>query len=279
MGLAGKATEGDDISQPGLIDNGCRPATIVADFSKAPPLSSNVDAAASKLRQGAMDSTGYIEDIGVPSSTIQAPSVGLSVAKSGRTTGFTTGTITSISTTVSVRYPKSCGSGGGTLYRFTNQVVVGQSDFSAGGDSGSLITTNDAAHGPVALLFAGSSTSTIGNPIGEVLARVGDVLGTTVAFTGPATSSVQTVVGPSSTQIATATSAAREFGPQFMGRGGVIGVGVGAADDNPQEAVVVVYIDRTAGVTPQLPAQARGVRLKRVFTDPFVAFGCCQSCK
>ena len=41
-----------------------------------------------------MDSTGEIEDIGLPGGPI-APTVGMSVAKSGRTTGFTTGTISS----------------------------------------------------------------------------------------------------------------------------------------------------------------------------------------
>ena len=77
-----QATVGEDVSQPGLIDNGCRVATLVADFSGAAPLGSNVDAAVAQLRSGTMDSTGFIEDIGVPSSTIVNPSVGLAVAKS-----------------------------------------------------------------------------------------------------------------------------------------------------------------------------------------------------
>jgi hypothetical protein len=40
-----QAVAGEDISQPGLIDNSCQPATIVADFTAAPALGSNVDAA------------------------------------------------------------------------------------------------------------------------------------------------------------------------------------------------------------------------------------------
>ncbi len=45
LGLSGKANVGDDISQPGRIDNGCQLPPIVADFTAAPPLgSSNVDA-------------------------------------------------------------------------------------------------------------------------------------------------------------------------------------------------------------------------------------------
>ena len=60
-----QAVAGEDISQPGLIDNSCRIATLVADFTGAAPLGSNVDAAVAQLRSGTMDSTGFIEDIGV----------------------------------------------------------------------------------------------------------------------------------------------------------------------------------------------------------------------
>ncbi|HYP29352.1 MAG TPA: hypothetical protein VE262_21755, partial [Blastocatellia bacterium] len=60
MGLSGRAVAGQDISQPGLIDNGCRIATVVADFTVAPALSSNVDAAIAQLRTGTMDATGAI---------------------------------------------------------------------------------------------------------------------------------------------------------------------------------------------------------------------------
>jgi hypothetical protein len=100
-----------------------------------------------------MDSTGEIEDIGVPSSTIATASVGMSVAKSGRTTGFTTGTVGSVNTSVSVQYQVACGSGRKFFLSYTNQVVINSSTFSAGGDSGSLIVTNDTSHNPVALLL------------------------------------------------------------------------------------------------------------------------------
>src|SRR5215468_3869265 len=184
LGLSGQARAGDDISQPGLIDNGCAASTVVADFTAAPALGSNVDAAVALLRPGLMDAFGFIEDIGVPSSIVRAPSVGLGVAKSGRTTGFTTGTIASINTSVKVQYQRSCGQGKKFVVSYTNQVVINSSTFSAGGDSGSLIVTNDANHQPVALLFAGSSTTTIGNPIGEVLTQVSQALGRTVSFVG-----------------------------------------------------------------------------------------------
>src|SRR5919205_577068 len=173
LGRSGAAAAGDDVSQPGLIDNNCRIATVVGDFTAAAPLgSSNVDAAVAQLRPGTMDSSGFIEDIGVPGSSIVDPSVGLSVAKSGRTTGFTTGTISSINTSVSVQYQQGCNSGKKFTVSYTNQVVINSSTFSAGGDSGSLIVTNNGNHNPVGLLFAGSSTTTIANPIGEVLTKL-----------------------------------------------------------------------------------------------------------
>src|SRR5215218_8838033 len=177
-----QAVAGEDVSQPGLIDNGCRIATVVADYTGASPLGSNVDAAVAQLRAGQMDSSGFIEDIGVPGNSIVAPSVGLSVAKSGRTTGFTTGSVSSINTSVNVQYQKGCNSGKKFTVGYTNQVVINSSTFSAGGDSGSLIVTNNSSHNPVALLYAGSSTSTIGNPINEVLSKLSSALGRTFRF-------------------------------------------------------------------------------------------------
>src|SRR5262249_38299319 len=70
LGRSGAAIEGEDVSQPGLIDSGCRPRTIVADFSDAAPLGrSNVDAALAQVRAGAVSATGEIIDVGVPAST------------------------------------------------------------------------------------------------------------------------------------------------------------------------------------------------------------------
>lgn len=278
LGLAGAASAGDDISQPGLIDNGCQVSTVVANFTVAPALNTNVDAAIAQLRPGLMDGTGFIEDIGTISSVVKAPTVGLSVAKSGRTTGFTTGSISSINTTVSVRYSKSCGSNNGPVFTFTNQVVINSSTFSAGGDSGSLIVTNNSCHQPVALLFAGSNTSTIGNPISLVLTRLSASLGRTVSFVGGTCTAGATLEGLSlgqgfSDETFARVSAVKERRENnLLSRPGVIGVGIGASDDDPFEAVIVVYVDETTGMNPRLPRHVDGVRVKVVNTDTFVAY-------
>jgi hypothetical protein len=94
--------------------------------------------------------------------------IGVDVMKYGRTTEFTDGTITSVNATVTVCYA-------GFIFctksaTFTNQLIVGQSGFSGGGDSGSGIVTVNGKN-PVGLLFAGSSSQTILNRIDLVLNR------------------------------------------------------------------------------------------------------------
>jgi hypothetical protein len=270
-----QATAGEDISQPGLIDNGCQPATIVADYTAAPTLGSNVDCAVAALRGGTMDATGFIEGIGTISSVVKTPTIGLAVTKSGRTTGNTTGTIGSVNTSVNVQYQVRCGQGRKFTVSYTNQVVINSSTFSAGGDSGSLIVSNNSptCHQPVALLFAGSSSSTIGNPIGEVLTKLGTALGTSVSFVG-STCSAQP--GGQELQLPqqaldNASRILEQNRNELMSRPAVLGVGLGALEDNSQ-AAIVVYVDNTNSLKPQLPAQVDNVPVRIIMTDPFIAF-------
>src|SRR5829696_1088014 len=280
-----QAVAGEDVSQPGLIDNSCRVATLVADFTGAAPLGSNVDAAVAQLRPGQMDSTGFIEDIGVPGNSIVNASVGLAVAKSGRTTGFTTGTVSSINTSVSVQYQKGCNSGKKFTVSYTRQVVINSSTFSAGGDSGSLIVSNNASHNPVALLYAGSSTSTIGNPIGEVLTKLGAALGRTFSFGGggggggaAATTQGGQGVGrqpfipglerlmPQLPQQATdrASAVLEIHRANLMFQPGVIGAGVGASNRADGEATIVIYVNKDSAARPILPDSIDGISVNVV---------------
>ncbi len=273
-----QATPGEDISQPGLIDNGCRPATIVADFTRAVKLGNNVDCAIAQVKPGTMDSTGFIQGIGTISSVVKAPSVGLAVEKSGRTTGTTTGTIGSIHTSVNVQYQIRCGQGKKYVISYTNQVIINSSSFSAGGDSGSLIVSNNSCHQPVALLFAGSSSTTIGNPIGEVLSKLGGGLSfvggtcsvTTASAPAQELSGVQSF-DPPQQAVEHASRVLEQNRHDLMSRPGVLGVGLGATEDNSTPAILV-YVDQTSSVQPQLPQDIDRVPIRVIFTDPFIAY-------
>ena len=98
-----------------------------------------------------------ILNIGIPTG-VGSATLGTPVQKSGRTTGLTTDQITQIDVTVSVNY-------GGQLAIFRNQLMAGA--MSQGGDSGSAVL--DMNKQVVGLLFAGSNTTTIMNPIQFVL--------------------------------------------------------------------------------------------------------------
>ena len=284
LARSGQAARDEDVSQPGLIDNNCRAGTIVADLAAAAPLgSSNVDAAIATLRAGAMDPRGTIMDIGVPGSVVTAPSVGLSVSKSGRTTGRTNGTITAINTTVNVQYQQNCGQGKKFVITYLNQIVIGSGAFSAGGDSGSLIVTNSSAHNPVGLLYAGSSTTTIANPIGEVLTRVGAALGRSVSFNLPggggggggrggrggqqlATSTL------SNSEAARGNSAKEKHAAKVMSDPAILAVGVGEDPASPGRAAVIIYANR-GQARAAIARELDGVRTHVIETDPIVAYG------
>jgi len=275
-----QAAAGEDISQPGLIDNGCQPPRTVADFTAAPHLGNNVDCAIAALRSGTMNTTGFIEGLnqtgGVPSSSIANPSVGMAVQKSGRTTGHTTGTIGSTNTSVNVQYQIQCGKGRKYTISYTNQVVINGSGFSAGGDSGSLILTNTSCAHPVALLFAGSSSDTIGNPISAVLSALAGI-GYSASFVG------QNCTGPSSPQsgaqsfqlpqqaLDRASRVLEQNRHDLMSLPAVLGVGLGALEDTSAPAIVV-YVDKTSQAKPQLPAQVDNVPVRIIMSDPFIAF-------
>lgn len=98
-----------------------------------------------------------ILNIGVPTGVGMA-TIGTQVQKSGRTTGLTTDQINQIDVTVSVQY-------GNQIAIFKNQLMAGA--MSQGGDSGSAVL--DMNKQVVGLLFAGSDTTTIMNPIQLVL--------------------------------------------------------------------------------------------------------------
>ena len=173
------ATTGDSVIQPALIDinctaaNGQGVATLVV--KKALP-NSNVDAAVAQVVPGMVASDGAILAIGPISSQIVGAALSQPVKKSGRTTGFTRSSVSGLNATVNITYENECAGGTAFTKTFTGQIVIGNrnSRFLAGGDSGSLMV-EDVATKPraIGLLFAGSRTTAIANPIGEVLSFLG----------------------------------------------------------------------------------------------------------
>ncbi len=169
---------GDEIVQPGALDGGLVPADTIAtledfepiDFSGGP---NTLDAAIARTTTSDLGYATPTDGYGAPAAATTSAGVGLPVKKYGRTTGLTTGTIDAVNVTVDVCYVAF-------LWiclqeaRFVNQIaIVGDAgDFSAGGDSGSLVVTS-IGNQPVGLLFAGGGGVTFANQIDLVLSRFG----------------------------------------------------------------------------------------------------------
>jgi hypothetical protein len=166
---------GSPVIQPGLVDVDCNPraAHVVAHSSGIKSLpNSNVDAAIARVVSGMVRPDGSILEIGTISKATVAASIGQPVKKSGRTTGLTRSTVVGLNATVSVQYGTSCGGPTAFTKIFTGQIVVANkgSTFMNSGDSGSLMVENVSTNPrAVGLLFAGSGTRAIANPINAVL--------------------------------------------------------------------------------------------------------------
>ena len=184
------ATDGSNVIQPGLIDVGCA-ANNAQNIGLLKTVKSlpdnNVDCAVAQVIPGMVSTNGAILEIGVLSSQTVAAFLNQAVKKSGRTTGLTRSKVSGLNATVSVSYENECAGGTAFTKTFTGQIVIANSSssFLNSGDSGSLmvedITTKPRA---VGLLYAGSSTSAIANPINAVLTFLSTKLGGTATMVG-----------------------------------------------------------------------------------------------
>lgn len=168
---------GDNILQPGRADGGRNPQDRIAILERFVPINFGgrpnlVDAATGwcwpeRVRKEFLyRSGGRWRHFRVASTPVGCRR-GMIVGKSGRTTQLTSGRITGCGETIRVRY-------GARVAVFRDQIAVRglRGQFSAGGDSGSLIWTWNSRRNPVGLLFAGGGNFTFGNKIGHVLAAL-----------------------------------------------------------------------------------------------------------
>src|SRR5213083_1646056 len=210
------ANLGDPEYQRGPFDGGTAADQIATlrDFqviSFAANGTNTIDAAIALSTTSVLDNATPADDgYSMPNSTIYGDAngdglfddrndlLGLNVQKYGRTTRLTHGQITGVNATVTVCYAAS-GLTCTKSARYVDQFIIEPGTFSGGGDSGSLIVTDDGNLNPVALLFAGSSTVTIANRIDLVLNRFGvSIDGFAPPPPGPLTDlAVTSVSGPS----------------------------------------------------------------------------------
>ena len=293
---------GDSIIQPGLVDTSTCTATgartvahLTAFYNLESGSAPKIDAAIAQVVPGDVDPNGNILYLGattdangvpVPGQPNQgsgvAAFVSMPVAKSGRATGLTCSTVLAVGVSVNgVQYQKGCGSGTTFTVNYTNQVVIAGGSFSAEGDSGSLIVSQKTADG-VALLYGGSDTDSVGNPVADVLnffaSGVNNVTfagGAAHAVVGcslpnkPASAASTVATNAVSSQALEAATAVRDaHAPELLAHPEVQAVGVGASYDNPHDAAIVFFV--TQGQPhADIPVEVEGIRTRIIEGELF----------
>jgi hypothetical protein len=314
---SGSGVPGEAIQQPGQaacfkslinVANLTQGAALIPSGTtqgRTGPAPSNVDAAIAAIIPGAVDPTGAILDLGAPGATsvasappssvapIPVPSIGMAVAKSGRTTGLTCSTITSTNADIVIAYETSCGTNITAFNAtFRGQVVINGGNFSAGGDSGSLVVNSGNAR-PVALLYGGSTVDTVANPLQDAVDSQGHVApgvltalnnGSPLAVVGgadhavscaPTASAASKQVGAFSASVPLSAQE-RQRVAAVQGRAGALltdpaisSVTIGTSADHPGEGALVVSASRSLAFP--VPQVIDGVRTRVVFADSSTA--------
>jgi hypothetical protein len=288
----------DAITEPGLIDTGTCTASgartvgnLSAFYNLETGAMPKIDAAIAQAVPGTVDPGGNILYLGATADANGVPvpgaphagsgvtaSVGMAIAKSGRSTGLTCSRVLAVNVNVSTQYQKGCGTGTNFSVNYANQVDIAGGAFSAEGDSGSLMVTQNTAD-PVALLYAGSDTDTVGNPVGPVLNFFASG-GNNVTFVGgdahpvfgcslpnkPVSAISTLTVASEAMQRAEAVRDAHA--PELQGHPEVQAVGVGHSYDNPREAAILFFVTKGQPRT-NIPAQVDGIRTRIVEGELF----------
>jgi hypothetical protein len=307
LGMSDGATAGQEVTQPGVIETNClltgtinvaTVATIInLQTQPAPP----VDVTTASITSGQVDTTGSILELGVvtngtPQPAPPASGAGMAatvnqlLAKSGRTTGLTCANVESLNTTAVVGYEKGCATTTSFSVTYSDEIVVANmsndQSFIGDGDSGSL-AVDEATAQPVALMFAGSDSSAIGNPVADVLNALHTNTGHTYSFVGGAQHAVPgcSLAGLSSVKVTPQAAvtlpagtaqrgqeAAASYSTQIMNTPGVSAYGGGGSLDAPHEPAVLIFVAPGASHAG-IPTTIDGVRTRLIESNSGSARG------
>ncbi|MDO8432379.1 MAG: hypothetical protein Q7S58_08235 [Candidatus Binatus sp.] len=278
-----RAKAGESIVQPGLIETQCKAVggNRVATLSRTVKLTfsrvrqNTVDAAIARISAGDVDAD--IRNIGAIANSTAAAAPGLEVQKMGRTTCLTLGMVSAVAVNATVGYddfhPER------KHANFVNQILITGMNFSAAGDSGSLIVTQDPCPQAVGLLFAGSAdgSSTLANPIGNVLRAFSvKMVGSCVAPAASASAATELAqsgnVGVTSEAVASAAAIRTNRNAELMRIPGAVGTGIAIGDRAGQAAIEVYVTKLTPEIQAAAPTSLDGVTVRLIETHGFVAY-------
>jgi hypothetical protein len=297
LGRVSHAVLGEDILQPGLVDAFCdaTKTKAVAKFTAATPIEAGVDAAIAEVVPGAVDPQGAVIGLGgvaadgsylpgYTANTIADPVVGMSLAKSGRTTGLSCSTVSDVSALVNVDMRAGCGNPTEISVRFSDQIIA--ANFANYGDSGSLMVDAATAR-PLGLVASLTSDGvyTAANPIRAVINALDFATGLQLSFVGGIQHSVScSPQGPASAlrhavtprdlppaEFSKALEVHHRHAQSLASDPAVVAVAVGRSQKNPGTAVIDVFVERGKSPAISLPGKLDGVEVQIIPSARFKA--------
>lgn len=170
----GFCTAGDIVLQAGKHDGGLDPDDVLCELAEWVPFEFTddgfpnlVDAAIARVRNPE-EVTSFVNLLGVPKGVSTVVRRGMLVRKAGRTTDLTIGEIKDVDYRLPMSYKTPDGEGTGRV-GLRDQVLCTR--YTAPGDSGSAVFNTQGKI--VGLHFAGSTSTSIFNKIGNVLDALG----------------------------------------------------------------------------------------------------------
>lgn len=263
------------ILQPGTLDIGFDPGKnreymVGRLFRKVPIrfrpwLRNKVDAAIALTNSSI--ASAEILGIGFPTPEVGQAEVGMEVTKSGRTTEVTTGVVEAVNATVRVRYGDRCGTA-----TFVQQIIF--SNMSDAGDSGSVILESQTLK-PVALLFAGGKTNTVGNPFAAVVEAL-DILPVGedgVAFGATSVEKIMELMeNAMNPLLERLKEIQKRHEDQIMVISGVVGIGIGLKDSGDDYEFIVYCKEIGPEVKEKVPKLLDEVPVRLKESGPFEAY-------
>jgi hypothetical protein len=293
LGRLNKAKKGEEVIQPGLRFtkggkcNAANPSgNTVAELAKFKKIkfktgkTNKSEGALARVNDGMVDPNGTVIGIGQPGKQLVAPKVGQRVRKSGAGTGVNVGQVIAVKATGDVAYGRPFGSP--PFARFVKQFIVeslNNKALATGEDLGAVFFENrGSCPGWVGLAFATTEDGrlVLATPMKAVLKDLKKKKPKGPFKPVGCENAAAALEEPQSLQMQQSMRDAERIQDQVeslvMRLPGVIGMGLGVAQDNPEEVVIKIFVEEvTETIRKNIPKRLGKVRSEIVATGRFYA--------
>lgn len=127
---------------------------------------------------------------------------------------------------------------------------------------------DNAAESAIVVFLNGQLRTPIPAQLDGVRTKV--IAGSAFLPQGAGTQQISVLPGISQTEIVRARTVKEQHAQELMSNSAILGVGVGASNDNPTEGALVIFVDKSSSAA--IPGEIDGVRTRVILSDPFRSY-------